>query len=96
MTDSSITVLPSKGEAFSNEAAACGLLAEFYLHNPDVDFAKALGELIPEGFTDDSRIQTAVGILCTEAEKVRSNEEPNFSAAFHHPMVRRLLMPFYF
>ncbi len=75
MTDSSITVLPSNGEVFSNEAAACGLLAEFYLHNPDVDFAKALGELIPEGFTDDSRIQTAVGILCTEAEKVRSNEE---------------------
>lgn len=75
MTDSTITVLPSSAADVRNEAAVSSLLAEFYLRNPDARFAEALGQLIPQGFTDNQQIQQAVASIRTEAERARTDEQ---------------------
>ncbi len=74
MTDESITVLPSNADQARNEAAACALLAEFFLHNPDQAFVEALEGLVPEGFTDEARLQATAGVIRSEAAAARIDD----------------------
>lgn len=75
MTDTTITVLPTDAQPTANEAAVSSLLAEFYLHNPDKDFAAALQNLIADGFTDDALIQSCVENIRIGASAAQKDDE---------------------
>lgn len=72
-----VTVLPTSSVAVQNEAALASLLAQFFLHNPDKAFAKALTNLAPEGFSFAPAIEKAMATIQAGAQKVDQAEEQN-------------------
>ena len=70
-----VTALPTSSAAAQNEAALASLLAQFFLHNPDKTFAKALTHLAPEGFDFAPGIEKAMRTIRESAEKIDAAEE---------------------